>query len=116
MPPKPIAAGKSSFDLIDFTALLSAMNLGDDVVLLDAACGAGRYAVEIARRVRSVRKAYAFDLWEEGIDHLRLEAGSNPFHKLQWLRKPSLNSPQVSGIGSRIIRLVPDFSSSISSH
>ena len=76
MPPKPIAAGKSSFDLIDFTAFLSAMDLGDDFILLDAACGTGRYAVEIARQARSVRKIYAFDLWEEGITRLKLKAGS----------------------------------------
>jgi len=76
MPPKPIAAGKSSFDLIDFSTFLSAMDLGDDVVLLDAACGAGRYAVEIARQARSLRKIYAFDLWAEGITRLKLKAGS----------------------------------------
>ncbi len=76
MPHKPIAAGKSSFDLIDFGTFLAALDLGTDVVLLDAACGAGRYAVEIARQSTAIRKIYAFDLWEEGIDRPRLKAGS----------------------------------------
>ena len=83
MPPKPIAAGKSSFDLIDFGTFLSAMDLGDDLILLDAACGAGRYAVEIARQVRSVKKIYAFDLWDEGIARLKLKAGSLGFENIE---------------------------------
>ena len=76
MPNQPIAAGKSSFDLIDFDTFLTAMDFGTEVVLLDAACGAGRYAVEIARQAPTVAKLYAFDLWEEGITRLKLKAGS----------------------------------------
>ena len=73
---KPIAAGKSSFDLIDFATLLSALDLGEEIVFLDVACGVGNYAIEIAREIRKSGTVHAFDLWEEGIIKLKLKAGS----------------------------------------
>ena len=73
---KPIAAGKSSFDLIDFAAFLSAVDLRGDIVFLDVACGIGNYAIEIARQIREMGTVHALDLWEEGIAKLRLKAGS----------------------------------------
>lgn len=73
---KPIAAGKSSFDLIDFATFLSAVDLGGEIVLMDVACGIGNYAIEIARQIRDGGRVHAFDLWEEGITKLRLKAGS----------------------------------------
>ena len=73
---KPIAAGKSSFDLIDFTAFLSALDLGKETVFLDVACGIGNYAIEMARQMRETGTVHALDLWEEGIAKLRLKAGS----------------------------------------
>jgi ubiquinone/menaquinone biosynthesis C-methylase UbiE len=76
MSPKPIAAGKSSFDLIDFATFLSTVDLGGEIVFLDMACGIGNYAIEIARQIRGTGTVHAFDLWEEGITKLRLKAGS----------------------------------------
>lgn len=73
---KPIAAGKSSFDLIDFATFLSAVDLGGEIVFMDVACGVGNYAIEIARQIRDKGTVHAFDLWEEGITKLRLKAGS----------------------------------------
>ena len=73
---KPIAAGKSSFDLIDFADFLSVIDLSGEIVVLDVACGIGNYAIEIARETRGNGKVYALDLWEQGIDKLRLRAGS----------------------------------------
>ena len=73
---KPIAAGKSSFDLIDFSAFLSAIDLDGEIVLLDVACGIGNYAIEMARQMRTTGTVHAIDLWEEGIVKLRLRAGS----------------------------------------
>jgi ubiquinone/menaquinone biosynthesis C-methylase UbiE len=74
--PKPIAAGKSSFDLIDFKTLLDNLDLQGDVVILDVACGVGNYAIEFARQVRESGTVHAIDLWEEGIAKLKLRAGS----------------------------------------
>jgi ubiquinone/menaquinone biosynthesis C-methylase UbiE len=73
---KPIAAGKSSFDLIDFPTFLSVIDLSGEIVVLDVACGIGNYAIEIAREIRENGKVQALDLWEQGIDKLRLRAGS----------------------------------------
>jgi ubiquinone/menaquinone biosynthesis C-methylase UbiE len=73
---KPIAAGKSSFDLIDFSAFLSAVDLQGEIVFLDVACGIGNYAIEIARQIGGKGTVHALDLWEEGIAKLRLKAGS----------------------------------------
>ena len=76
MSPKPIAAGKSSFDLIDFATFLSAVDLRGEIAFLDVACGIGNYAIEIARQIRKTGTVHALDLWEEGIAKLRLKAGS----------------------------------------
>ena len=76
MPHKPIAAGKSSFDLIDFATFLSAVDLRGEIVFLDVACGIGNYAIEIAREIREEGTVHALDLSEEGIAKLRLKAGS----------------------------------------
>ncbi|BBO70765.1 SAM-dependent methyltransferase [Desulfosarcina alkanivorans] len=73
---KPVSAGKSSFDLIDFTVFVNALDLSGPIVLLDMACGAGSYAIEIARQLRESGRVVALDLWEAGIDKLRLRAGS----------------------------------------
>ena len=76
MAAKPIAAGKSSFDLIDFATFLSVVDLSGEIVVLDIACGVGNYAIEIARQIRETGTVQAMDLWEEGITRLRLKAGS----------------------------------------
>jgi len=73
---KPIAAGKSSFDLIDFATFMSTVDLSGEIVLVDVACGIGNYAIEIARQIRAAGTVHAFDLWEEGIIKLKLKAGS----------------------------------------
>lgn len=73
---KPIAAGKSSFDLIDFATFLSTVDLNGKIVFLDVACGIGNYAIEIARQIQETGIVHAFDLWEEGIAKLKLKAGS----------------------------------------
>jgi ubiquinone/menaquinone biosynthesis C-methylase UbiE len=73
---RPTAAGKSSFDLIDFNTLLTALDLGGETAFLDVACGVGNYAIEIARQMRQSGTVHALDLWEEGIAKLRLKAAS----------------------------------------
>jgi len=73
---KPIAAGKSSFDLIDFPTFLSSVDLSGEIVVMDVACGIGNYATEIARQIRQMGTVHALDLWEEGIAKLKLKAGS----------------------------------------
>lgn len=73
---KPLAAGKSSFDLIDSERLFAELDLQEDMVLLDVACGRGAYALAAAERLGPAAKIYAVDLWREGIEALR-EAGES---------------------------------------
>jgi len=68
---KPIAAGKSSFDLIDKERFFGALDLKRDNVLLDAACGVGKYSVAISDVFKNEGIIFAVDLWEEGIQVLK---------------------------------------------
>jgi ubiquinone/menaquinone biosynthesis C-methylase UbiE len=86
----PIAAGKSSFDLIDLEAFLSALRLEPDQTLLDAACGAGNYTMALAGHVREI---YAVDLWEDGIAELRKKVAGAGIENIH---------PAVGDLGVRI--------------
>ena len=69
----PIAAGSSSFDLIDPARLFAALKLRKDAVLLDVGCGVGSYALALAEKIGAKGTIYAVDLWEEGIAALSRE-------------------------------------------
>ena len=71
MTEKPIAAGKSSFDLIDPEKVFAGLRLRPDTVLLDVACGAGNYTLAAAEFIGEEGSIIAVDLWEEGIASLR---------------------------------------------
>ena len=71
--PRPIAAGKSSFDLIDVQRVFAALPLAGVGQILDLACGAGAYTLELARRLPQTT-LHALDLWPEGIEALRTAA------------------------------------------
>lgn len=68
---KPIAAGKSSFSLIDAEALFAALPLSGKTALLDAGCGNGSYALALCDRVDKGTCIYALDPWREGIEELK---------------------------------------------
>jgi len=67
----PIAAGKSSFDLVDVSLVFQETGLTNCRAFLDLACGAGRYTLAAASRLPRTSTIYAVDLWEEGIEQLR---------------------------------------------
>ncbi len=69
----PIAAGNSSFDLIDSSKLFSELQLKKDTVFLDLACGSGSYSIAALKYIGDEGKIYAVDLWIEGIDNLLRE-------------------------------------------
>lgn len=77
----PIAAGKSSFDLVDIDGLFNGLPLKDDSVFLDLACGTGRYALKAAELLSS-GIVYAVDLWEEGISALIAEIAQQQIHNI----------------------------------
>jgi ubiquinone/menaquinone biosynthesis C-methylase UbiE len=67
----PIAAGKSSYALVDIPALFAELELQRSPLLLDLACGAGAYAIAAAQQIGPAGRVIAVDLWQEGIDTLR---------------------------------------------
>jgi ubiquinone/menaquinone biosynthesis C-methylase UbiE len=70
----PIGAGKSSFDLIDADMFFKAVNLEPGMTVLDLACGAGKYTLAMARKMKISGRIIAVDLWEGGIASLRQSA------------------------------------------
>ena len=83
MPDKPIAAGKSSFSLIDQGRLFAELTLRPGTVLLDAACGAGAYSLAIADRMGPGGKIFAMDLWREGIEALSQEIAARGIRNIE---------------------------------
>ena len=73
---KPIAAGKSSFSLIDSNQFFSEIGLIKNITMLDVACGIGAYAMAASSYVGPSGKIVAVDLWEDGIDTLKTEIQS----------------------------------------
>lgn len=71
MDTSPIAAGKSSFDLIDCEKLLAELPLKEGITLLDVACGAGNYSLTLSKYIGDRGTIYAVDLWQEGINALQ---------------------------------------------
>ena len=73
MDDKPIAAGKSSFDLIDFAKLQDLLKITPGITFLDVACGAGAYTLALAEHVGPEGRLFALDLWADGIEMLIAE-------------------------------------------
>lgn len=70
----PVAAGKSSYDLIDSEKFWQLLSIAPGITALDLACGAGRYTLPLAERVGPQGKVIALDLWADGIRQLQTEA------------------------------------------
>ncbi len=68
---KPAGAGRSSFDLIDPARFFSSVEIRPGAHILDAGCGAGRYSVELSKRLDDQGAIYAVDDWDEGLESLR---------------------------------------------
>lgn len=70
MTDKPVAAGKSSYDLIDRDKFFSQIKLTPDTFMLDLASGVGRYSLAAAGKLTGKGEVHAVDLWAEGISAL----------------------------------------------
>ncbi|MEE8329934.1 MAG: class I SAM-dependent methyltransferase [Thermodesulfovibrionia bacterium] len=73
MSDKPVAAGKSSFDLIDTEKVFAIIDVKPNSSFLDLACGIGKYSIEIAKNIGKKGTVYAVDLWQDGIEALNQE-------------------------------------------
>ena len=67
---RPIAAGKSSFNLVDAEQLFNLLDLHPSTRLLDAACGRGNYSLAAAPRLAPDGQVVAVDLWADGVAEL----------------------------------------------
>ncbi len=68
MSKKPVAAGKSGFDLIDSSKFFLSINIRRNAQIADLACGVGRYSIAIEKLLDKKGRVRAIDLWDEGID------------------------------------------------
>jgi ubiquinone/menaquinone biosynthesis C-methylase UbiE len=79
----PVAAGKSSYDLIDSEKFWQLLAISPGITALDLACGAGRYTLPLAKRVGPQGKVIAVDLWADGISQLQNEARRRQMDNLE---------------------------------
>lgn len=70
MSEKPVAAGKSSFDLINPSDFFSKIKILPHFQVLDVACGVGRYSMEMSKLLNHEGAIHAVDLWGEGLEIL----------------------------------------------
>ncbi|MHB8910629.1 MAG: class I SAM-dependent methyltransferase [Syntrophales bacterium] len=73
MSDKPVAAGKSSFDLVDAEKVFTMIDAKPGSNFLDLACGFGHYSIEVSSIIGEKGIVYAVDLWQAGIDALKRE-------------------------------------------
>ena len=90
---KPTAAGKSSYDLIDVEAFFGEIALKKGITLLDLACGRGAYSLMASKIIGSAGVVYAVDLWKDGIEQLKANAGEEGAYNIKAF---------VSDVGQRI--------------
>lgn len=83
MSTEPIAAGKSSYELLDPEELFRSLPLEPGTAILDAACGVGNYSLAIAERLQDKATLYAVDLWEEGVQTLTQTASQRGLRSIK---------------------------------
>jgi len=92
MDDKPVAAGKSSFDLIDQEKVFAIMDVRPGSRFLDLACGIGKYSLAVASKLGDGGMVYAVDLWLEGIEELDREIQNRGLRNIKTMvadiRKP----------------------------
>lgn len=74
---KPKGAGKSSFELINTDILQQILPIHKGSVILDLACGKGRYSLFLSQLTGPTSLVYAVDLWEDGLQMLEEDALKN---------------------------------------
>jgi ubiquinone/menaquinone biosynthesis C-methylase UbiE len=67
---RPVAAGKSSYDLIDREKFFDLLKLKPGMAVLDLASGIGLYSLGAAEKLGGSGEVCAVDLWDEGISAL----------------------------------------------
>ena len=83
MSDKPVAAGNSSFDIIDPGKAFAIIAVKPDSHFLDMACGFGHYSIEVSNKIGAKGIVYAVDLWQEGIDALNREIAKRDIRNIK---------------------------------
>ncbi|MFH1982902.1 MAG: methyltransferase domain-containing protein [Pseudomonadota bacterium] len=82
MSDQPIAAGKSSYGMVDVARAFDLMGLKPDTVMLDMGCGRGNYALAAAARIDARGMIHAADLWREGVMALDVAADARELSQI----------------------------------
>lgn len=82
MSDQPIAAGKSSFAMVDVNRAFDLIGLKPDTVLLDMGCGKGNYSLAAAARIDERGMIHAADLWREGVLALDVAADARELSQI----------------------------------
>jgi len=78
----PIAAGKSSYDMVDVALAFDLIGLAPDTVMVDMGCGRGHYALAAAERIDARGMIHAADLWREGVLALDVTASARQLDQI----------------------------------
>jgi len=70
----PTSAGLSSYNLLDEKLFMKALELQHGHTVLELGCGVGNYVMAIAPYLGDSGHILALDLWNEGIETLRVRA------------------------------------------
>lgn len=82
----PTAAGASSFNLIDEKIFFDALSIPENATIVDAACGAGIYLLNLSRHLEKYQKMIGLDLWEDGINKLNAVCKEQNLQKIQGIQ------------------------------
>lgn len=83
---KVVAAGKSSFDLIDVEKTFTILDLQPSTHFLDLACGVGNYSLWATDFISANGRIYALDLWSEGLESLRQMAAERKIANIETIQ------------------------------
>ncbi len=97
MSDKPVAAGNSSFNIIDPEKAFSIIAVKPDSCFLDLACGFGHYSIEVSNKIGENGIVYAVDLWQEGIDALNREIAKRGIRNIKPIVADIRNKLPIEG-------------------
>ncbi|MCP4745788.1 MAG: class I SAM-dependent methyltransferase [Desulfobacteraceae bacterium] len=79
----PPGEEKNSYDLIDKDRFWQQLAIKPGMTVLDLGCGAGRYSLPLARRLKPGGKVIGLDLWAQGLGRLKTEAAGQGIENIE---------------------------------
>lgn len=103
LPPVPPEAGKSSFDLLDYKAFSALVPKKGVHMAVDLGCGAGAYALPLAKMLGPKAMVVGVDLWAEGLKLLEKKAAEEGLVNIRTIHA---DIPDVPELGEGVADLV----------